>query len=66
MKLKDLEKKVTITLDELALLCLNVDYRVRSETKDAVEDLSVELQKKYKFDTHEYRLLISKYLKGAT
>ena len=58
-------KKVTISLDQLALLCLNVDYKIKSECKDAVEDLSVELQKKYKFDTHKYRLLISKHIKGS-
>lgn len=58
-------KKVTITLDELALLCLNTDYIVEGQCKDAVEDLSVELQKKFKFDTHKYRLHISKYIDGA-
>lgn len=58
-------KKVTVTLDELALLCLNVDYLIEGTCKDAVEELSVELQKKYKFDTHKYRLLISKHIDGA-
>lgn len=58
-------KEVTITLDEMALLCLNVDYKIKGDCLDAVEDLSVELQKKFKFDTHKYRLKISKHIDGA-
>lgn len=58
-------KEVTITLDQLALLCLNVDYKIESDCRDAVEELSVELQKKHKFNTHSYRLLISKHIEGA-
>lgn len=58
-------KDVTITLDELALLCLNVDYKIKHECLDAVENLSVELQKRFKFNTHKYRLEISKHIKGA-
>lgn len=58
-------KEVKITLDELALLCLNVDYKIKGECRDAIEDLSVAFQKKHKFDTHKYRLRISKYIKGA-
>lgn len=58
-------KPVTITLDELALLCLSVDYKISGDCKDAVEDLSVELQKKFKFDTHKYRHQINKHLSGA-
>lgn len=58
-------KEVTITLDQLALLCLSVDYNIESDCKDAVEQLSVDLQKKHKFDTHKYRMLISKHIEGA-
>lgn len=58
-------KRVEISLDELALLCLNVDYIIEGSARDAVEDLSVELQKKFKFDTHKYRHAIKKHLPGA-
>jgi len=58
-------KEVKITVDQLALLCLNVDYKIKDECRDAVEELSVELGKKHKFDTHKYRLMISKHIKGA-
>ena len=63
--MKKYEKEITITLDELALLCLNVDYKISSDCKDAVEELSVELQKRFKFDTHKYRVTISKHIDGA-
>lgn len=58
-------KEVKITLDALALLCLNVDYKIKGDCKDAVEELSVELQKIHKFDTHKYRTTISKHIDGA-
>ena len=58
-------KEVKISLDQLALLCLHVDYKIKSDCKDAVEQLSVDLQKKHKFDTHKYRLEISKHIQGA-
>lgn len=58
-------KEVKITLDELALLCLNVDYKIEGDCRDAVEVLSVELQKTHKFDTHKYRCKIAKHLDGA-
>ena len=63
--MKKYKKQVKISLDELALLCLYVDYKIKGDCKDAVECLSVELQKKFKFDTHKYRLTISKYIGGA-
>lgn len=65
MNAKKYQKEVKISLDELALLCLSVDYKIKSQTKAAVEDLSVEIQKKHKFNTHDYRMMLSKYLKGA-
>lgn len=48
--------KVEIEIDDLKLLCLNVDYRVWPELRDEIEELSVWFAKQFKFDTHEYRL----------
>ena len=49
-------RKVTLSLDDLALLCLNVDYRMPSGLKDKVEELSIKLQKRFRFDTYEWRM----------
>ena len=50
-------KSVLVAIDELALLCLSVDYILNSEVvKDRVEEISVNLQKKHKFDTHNFAL----------
>lgn len=53
-------KMVKIGLDELQLLCLNVDYKIKGTALDAVEELSVEFGKRFKFDTHKYRLQLKK------
>jgi hypothetical protein len=52
---KQKRKMVEIELTELKLLCLNVDYRITSKTRDMVEELSLEIAKKFKFDTHKFR-----------
>jgi hypothetical protein len=43
--LKGKPKYVKIALDQLALLCLNVDYMVSGETLDMIEELSNETVK---------------------
>lgn len=59
-------KEVTVRLDILKLLCLNVDYGIEGDARDLVEIVSVEMQKKFKFDTHKYRLqLLKAGVKGA-
>lgn len=64
--MKEYKREITITLDELALLCLNVDYKIKSTCRDAAEELSVDLQKRFKFDTHKYRQQLAKIgLDGA-
>lgn len=54
------ETKVLIELEDLKLLCLNIDYGIHGECRDLVEELSVELQKKHKFDSHEFRHALAK------
>lgn len=49
-------KQVPIALNDLILLCLNVDYVVPSHTRDRIESLSVRLAKRHGFDTHEFRV----------
>jgi hypothetical protein len=52
----DAKRTVEVSVDDLALLCLSVDYRIPSHARDLVEELSVKLAKKHKFDTHLFRL----------
>lgn len=49
------QRVVEITLRELKLLCLNVDYVLSGHLKDMVETLSVNTAAKYKFKTWEFR-----------
>lgn len=48
-------REVTVALDELALLCLNVDYVVDGDVREMIENLSVEMQDEFGFDTHLFR-----------
>ena len=55
--------KVTVRLEDLMLLCLNVDYILDGDDewmKDAAEDVSIALQKKFKFDSNNYRIALRK------
>ena len=59
-------RKVEIDINQLSLLCLAIDYLIEGQCKDMAESLSVEMQKKFKFDTHIFRLeLNSNGIKGA-
>lgn len=64
-KKKKWQRVVSVSLDELALLCLNVDYKIKGDCLDAAKNLSVELQDIFEFDTHEYRNAIKKHIQGA-
>jgi len=48
-------KRVSIDLERLKLLCLNVDYGIEGHCRDLVEAISVELAKRHGFDTHKFR-----------
>lgn len=53
---KSSQTHVIVRLETLKMLCLNVDYGLPPHAKDKVESLSVALAKRFKFDTHEFRL----------
>lgn len=56
MSKKKNSRTISIDLDHVALLCLNVDYKLPYDLKDQVEELSITLQKKFKFDSYEWRI----------
>lgn len=52
--MKRKNKTVLVAIDDLALLCLSVDYILSEPVNDRIGEISVALQKKYKFDTHNF------------
>lgn len=52
--MKRKNKKVLVDIDDLALLCLSVDYLLSAAADERIEEISVKLQKKHKFDTHNF------------
>lgn len=59
-------KMVEISLRDLTLLCLGIDYGLPEAGRDEVEGVSVRLAKKHGFDTHEFRIRnMEKYVTGT-